>query len=176
MEEWKIIEEFPDYAVSNLGRIKRIRDGNTQSRVKAGKILKLNYKKNGYVYICLCRDNKKYYRRVHRLVLEVFKPICNIRNLQCNHKDGDKSNNKLDNLEWMTAKENQRHAFEKGLRIDYGENNNFSKLIEENVIEIKKLLKNNVSGIKISKLYNVSTSAISAIKTGRNWKHIKEIK
>ena len=88
------------YQVSNLGNIRNI---------KTGRIMKQHKTKEGYMRIALCKNNKykKYY--VHRLVLETFKPNSN-NELQVNHIDENKENNTLENLEWMTAKENANHG------------------------------------------------------------------
>lgn len=62
----------------------------------------------------LINGKKKTYR-AHRLVLMAFKPVDNMENLEVNHIDGNKKNNKLENLEWCTSSENQIHAFKTGL-------------------------------------------------------------
>ena len=97
-EIWKTIEEFPMYEVSNLGRIQ-----NTTSK----KILRATIK-SGYHNICLTNNNYRKTCKVHRLVAMAFIP--NLENKSdVNHKDKDKLNNKLSNLEWMTRKENCIH-------------------------------------------------------------------
>jgi hypothetical protein len=97
-EIWKTIEEFPIYEVSNLGRVK-----NTNSR----KILRANIK-SGYYNICLTNSNYRKTCRVHRLIAIAFIPNPENKS-DVNHKDKDKLNNKLSNLEWMTRKENNSH-------------------------------------------------------------------
>jgi len=97
-EIWKTIEEFPIYEVSNLGRVK-----NTSS----GRILSPTIK-TGYYHAFLTNNNYKKTCKVHRLVAIAF--ILNPENKsEVNHKDKDKLNNKLENLEWMTRKENCLH-------------------------------------------------------------------
>jgi len=81
--------------------------------MKFGKRRKLSggINKKGYEYVVLCFDGKMYNKRVHRLVAEAFIP--NPENKpQVNHKDGDKLNNYVDNLEWMTNQENVTHSYE----------------------------------------------------------------
>lgn len=107
MEDWKEIKDFEGiYEVSNLGNVKR---------VKTQQILKLRKHSAGYFSVCLWKEGKDYYRFVHRLVASAF--IENTDNKkEVNHKDGVKTKNTVDNLEWVTPKENQRHAVTIGLR------------------------------------------------------------
>ena len=87
-------------------------DGKVYSKVR-NIYLKLNNKKNGYVYVTLQVKNKKYTKRVHRLVAEAFIP--NPQNKPfVNHIDGNKSNNVVQNLEWVTGSENNIHAMNLG--------------------------------------------------------------
>jgi len=97
-EIWKTIEEFPIYEVSNLGRIK-----NSISK----KILRANLK-SGYHHVCLINTNYRKTCSVHRLVAIAFIPNPENKS-DVNHKDKDKLNNELSNLEWMTRKENNSH-------------------------------------------------------------------
>jgi hypothetical protein len=97
-EIWKTIEEFPIYEVSHLGRIK-----NTIT----GRILSPTVK-SGYYHACLTNNNHRKTCKVHRLVAFAFIPNPENKS-DVNHKDKDKLNNKLSNLEWMTRKENNSH-------------------------------------------------------------------
>ena len=100
-EIWKTIDNFENYQISTCGRIKN----------KKGEILKPQKNIYGYLNIILYKrqPNKKTLiksLRIHRLVLENFKPCKNMDKLQVNHIDHDRTNNHLDNLEWTTPKEN----------------------------------------------------------------------
>ena len=98
-EEWRIIEEFPNYSVSNLGRIKN----NSNDYILIG-----GRDKNGYRQVTLQGKNKQFSRRVCRLVAKAFIP--NPDNLpHVNHKDEDVSNDNLYNLEWCTVAYNNNY-------------------------------------------------------------------
>lgn len=125
MEEiWKPIKEYEDlYEVSNLGRIKskdRItRNGKSNYCIKKGKILKIGSNSLGYAIIGLWKDKKQRFFQVHRIVAETF--IKNSENKkEVNHKDGNKRNNNIENLEWVTRSENVKHAIKHGLLIIKG--------------------------------------------------------
>ena len=105
------------YKVSNDGRV---------FSVKRNKILKPKVTKDGYFEVCLfnSHNNSRCYKRVHRLVAETFIP--NPENkTQVNHKDGDKTNNCVSNLEWNTPKENIMHGVKNGLINVIGNLDNF---------------------------------------------------
>ena len=107
MEIWKDIAGYEgDYQVSNLGRVK--------SLYKGERILKPKRHTGGYLQTALYRNSKADYRFIHRLVAEAF--ISNPENKPTvNHLDGDKTNNRTDNLEWSTQHENNQHAVTTGL-------------------------------------------------------------
>lgn len=148
MEIWKNIEGFENlYQVSTYGRIKSLGNGNsTNTNTKQKRILKTNLSKNGYEKIKLFKDGKRYYFNVHRLVALTF--LANDFNKsEVNHKDGNKINNNISNLEWVTASENQLHAFKYGLqKSKTGKDNKQSKAVKQldlngNVIRIFDSLK-----------------------------------
>jgi len=110
MEDWKTIAEFPNYDVSSLGNIRNN---------KTGKPLKI-CAKAGYYHVGLVNDNCKKTLKVHRLVAQAF--IENTENkLEVNHKDKNKLNNCIPNLEWMTRRENNIHRCE-GVKITCNKN------------------------------------------------------
>ena len=132
--------------------------------------------KNGYVKNGLVLKNGKsrhFFR--HRLVMMCFAPNEKADELQVNHIDGDKTNNKLENLEWCTNRENQMHAIKMGLKVSLkGEKNPASKLTEEQVMDIITDLLNHVPYSVLTQKYNVKKSTISAIKNKRNWKYLTQ--
>ena len=93
---------------------------------------------------------------------------------EVNHKDGNKKNNCVTNLEWWTGEYNLNHARSNGLINGLkGEKNGRSKLNDSQILEIREKFKNGEKIAKISRDYNVSWTLIKFIVTGKNWKHIK---
>jgi len=101
MEEWKTLERIPKYEVSNYGKIRSTKN----EKVKLLKVCVNNW---GYELVCLSDGKKRYTSYIHRLVAEVFIPTTN-KALVVNHKDKNKKNNIVNNLEWTTVMENMWH-------------------------------------------------------------------
>jgi hypothetical protein len=143
------------------------KQGNVYSKGK-----KLNPPKytNGY-YVQKIYLNGKYVRiGVHRMIAHVFIP--NPQNKPfVNHINGIKTDNRVENLEWVTSHENHIHAMNLGLKAK-GEGHGCSKLKMEDVYKIKTMLKEGMPQRKISKLFNVGQSAITDINLGKTWKHL----
>ena len=130
MENWKPIEGFENYKISNTGRVK----GN---HFKSHKDLNPANNGRGYLTVCLYKDKKQKRMSIHRLVALHF--IDNPYNKpDVNHKDGIKANNHIDNLEWVTKSENMRHGFDLGL-FDNSRQKSSERLI--NYMRIKRELK-----------------------------------
>lgn len=111
-EIWKDIAGLEgEYAVSNFGRVKRLKkEGNINDC-----LLKLHQDKHGYVWVSLPRKNKFRTVLVHRLVAGMFIPNPMLYK-EINHIDGNKTNNNVYNLEWCTRSQNVKHAFAMGLK------------------------------------------------------------
>jgi hypothetical protein len=113
MENWKPIEGFEIYEVSDLGRIKRVLPGGS-NRAVVGAILKPRPNPKGYLCVVLCKNNIDHPRKVHRLVAKAFVP--NPLSLsQVNHKHGNKKDNRATELEWRSNRGNMQHATVLGL-------------------------------------------------------------
>lgn len=105
IEQWKPVEGFENYEVSNLGRVKSLNYNRTDKE----RILKPKKEKNGYLRVCLCRNGKHKWLSVHRLVAIAFIP--NPEGFeQVNHKDEVKTNNCVSNLEFCDAKYNNSYG------------------------------------------------------------------
>lgn len=115
-------------------------------------------------------DNKKQTFRLHRLVMMAFNPVENMDELEVNHKDGNKKNNKLENLEWCTSSENQKHAFATGLqKARRGEKSNFAKLTEEDIKLIFELRKKGLTQKAIGEIVGCTDSNVAYILRGKTW-------
>lgn len=96
-ETWKQIKDFPKYEVSDLGNVRNF---------KTKRVLRPYISNTGYKMVCLRKDNKQRTVTLHRLVLKTFDPLEDDSIYLVNHKDWNKTNNKLENLEWVTHSQN----------------------------------------------------------------------
>lgn len=174
-EEWKDVVGYEGfYQVSNLGRVKSmdrvIKRRKYGQFKKYGVILVLNVGYRGYVDTKLHKNGVKMGKLVHRLVAEAFIP--NPENKPVvNHKNGDKEDNRLCNLEWATYSENSQHAIDTGLTpIPKGVASGKTTLTNEKVLAIcSELDKYERSQKSIAEEYGVSVGCIGDIHTGARW-------
>ena len=171
IEIWKEIKGYYGlYEISDLGRVK------SYNRL-LGEFLKPGRSSSGYLTVCLSNKAKRTSWGIHKLLAIHFFP--NKENKKyVNHKDGDKINNSLNNLEWCTSKENALHAWRTGL-VKRQE----KKLKTDDVKTIKCMLKNRnevseIQGFRLSdafiaRLFEVSVATIYDIKKGRTWSNIR---
>lgn len=156
IEEWRPIPDFPKYEVSNLGRAR----STMHSWSGLPKLMTPFQMRDGHLRVCLYKDHKQYIFYVHRLVLLVFvSPPTELNNI-CHHKDGNKVNNRLDNLEWSNNSSN----------VIASDITNGRKLDIEKVKMIRKMTVNRISRSTLAKMFNVSCGTISHINTRRTWK------
>ena len=177
-EIWKDIKGYEGcYQVSNLGRIKsldRMTNNQYGEYFMKGRILKNSIiKDKGYCRVSLNNGDGKISKRVHRLVAEAFVP--NPENKpEVNHIDGNKQNNRADNLEWCTNKENIEHSIRTGLKKHCkGCSNILSKFTEEDVKFIRKNYKKRdpvYGGVALAKRYNCCTRTIYDVVTKKHYK------
>lgn len=139
---------------------------------KSGKLLTVHKsdKTRPYPYVSLFKNNKVYHKMIHRLLAEHF--IDNPDNKpEVNHKDGNKYNYSIDNLEWSTPLENLQHSIQNNLTNNLGgELSRNVKLTQFQVDIIRARIANGESQNKLSQEFEVHRSTINKIATGRNWK------
>jgi len=170
MEIWKSIVGYPDYEISNAGRVKSLSRINLRGFTLKEKIIKGGIDTSGYNHIPLRHKGVRKSLSVHRLVALHFIP--NPDNLpEVNHKDGNKLNNNDWNLEWNTRSENMKHAYINYLCKDKsGIGNGRAVLCEVDVLEIRK---SKIRPIRLlAEEYNVSPSCIESIIKRKTWNHI----
>lgn len=171
MEVWKDIKGYENYKVSNFGNVigKKIKT-NFGVGYKIYDERKINpwLDKKGYNYIDISiYPNKKRFL-LHRLVAKHF--LDNPNNYpQVNHKDGNKSNNHVDNLEWCTSKQNINHAIKTGLLKFSGCDNYRSELSKNDVLEIRK---SKLTQRELSEKYKISQTGVSRIKSYKTYKNV----
>jgi len=153
-EIWKDINGFEGYyQVSNLGNIKSLQRKDICGRAIHEKILKQQLDKDGYPRITLRLNGKRFNsKHIHRLVAEAFIEN-NDSTLQVNHKDLNKLNNSIENLEWVTGKENMQHAYDNGVI-------NITTPSKIGVMKIKKRIK----CIETNTIYNSIRDAANELK------------
>lgn len=122
---------------------------------------------SNYFQIELTKNENVKKHLIHRLVLLTFNGESK---LDVNHKDGNKLNNRLDNLEYVTKSENTKHAYDNKLMTRKGTKHNNSKFSKKDLKKVKKLLSQGMLQKNIAKIFNVDSSTISKIKTNVTYK------
>jgi hypothetical protein len=177
MEEiWKEIPGFEGYyEISNLTRVRSVSriiyDKKVGIKNLKSRILKpANFM--GYRRVLLCYKGQRVNKLVHRLFAQVFIP--NPENKpEVNHIDGNRSNNSLENLEWVTHRENMHHSVLTGLHWSKkGEEHFSARLTNIDVIQMRKDRNNGMTYPEISKKYNVTKSTASHACYGTTWSHL----
>jgi hypothetical protein len=168
-EEWKKIVEYPNYSVSNLGRVRN----DVRGRIRKTTISKVGYERIGLRPSKNPNTHQPDYKVLHRLVAKAF--IDNPLNLpQVNHIDGNKLNNRPANLEWCTPSHNIQHSYDIGLNIHtHGSKHFASKITEEDVKKIRSLYKSGeFFQYEIAGMFGINQQNVSLICSGKAWAHV----
>lgn len=159
-EVWKQFEDTI-YSVSSTGAVRR------ELRV----INQFPGGTGGYMMVNIYHKGDNRLLAVHRIVAQTFLPNPELKRT-VNHKNGNKLDNNVENLEWSTYSENLKHAVDTGL-TQRGSTKVNAKLNELQVEEIKLMLASGRTNTDIAMKYNVHCATISEIRQGRTWKHVR---
>lgn len=166
-EVWKAVVGYEGvYEVSSLGRVKRVAPGGN---AVVGRIRKPS-DCHGYTFVALHRNGKRRPYRIHRLVMAAFiGPLPEGK--QANHKNGDKTDNRPENLEYVTPSENRLHSTRilgKGIRQSHGN----AKLRDHDIPAIRAHLAAGETLKAIGDRFGVTFNCINHIKHGRTWSSV----
>lgn len=171
--EKRISDLYPDikdcYVIDDTGKIRNINTGN---------YIKINKNHNSYMRVSLMKKGGGTTSiQYHRLLMMLLKPVEGMEKLQINHIDGNKENNVLDNLQWVTSQENIHHAIKTGLTdFSYlqGEKTNLSHYTEKDAKLVIDLLKSNkYTDKEISKITGFPVrSFIAKIRRKETWTYL----
>jgi hypothetical protein len=157
-EEWRVIPSVPAYEASSLGRIRR---AAPYQSTFVGRILRTATARHGYVTVGLHR--RLLY--VHRLVAEAFHGPCP-DDCQCSHQDGDRTNNRADNLKWETRHNNEEKKVQHGTRIA-GVRAHNAWLTDDQVRLIRAHVAFGASMLGTSRVFGCSFSTVERIVKGK---------
>lgn len=167
IKELRRVPGFQEYAIDEHGNIFRAEPSRGTS---VGKQLKSTIGKDGYVRVVLWARNKPAAKTVHSLVAAAFispRPP----NLEVNHIDGNKKNNHVSNLEYVSRSENLLHRSSK-FGIGRGENNHRCKITKEVVLQIRELHSKGFGYKRLSRHFNLSWGLIRSVVTRKTWSHV----
>jgi len=155
-----------------IGHYQINKDGIVRS-IKFKKIVYLKtYKNNnGYIRVHLFKNNKVYYFSLHRLIMLTFKPDEYFEGAIVNHKNEIRDDNRLDNLEWCTHKENSKHSYKNHINNVPRKEKHYRSKINQKIANIIKLaIKNNyLNSNELQNIFNIKGTTISHIINNKRW-------
>lgn len=168
-EEWRDILEYENYyQVSSFGRIRSVerdvlrKDGIWQ-HCKSYILIPFQGTTCNYLSIQLCKNNVTKKFLIHRLVAIAFLGLVRGYGLEVNHKDGNRHNNRLDNLELVSHQENIDHSIAHNLKNDYGEKSTNAKLTNKQASEIRDKWMKGMLQVDLAEMYGVAKQTICNI-------------
>lgn len=174
-EEWRIIHDFPNYAVSSLGHVMR---AIPSTRSEVGHLLAIRINQWGYHLVHLRSNTRDTHRPIHRLVAAAFLGPCP-PNHEVNHLSGNKSDNAVTNLQYVTKSENHRHAYRFDLRSHVGSKHPRATLTEADVLLIRAVQRTTLSNIAwghqkrtLAARFGTTVRVIETIRSRQNWTHV----
>jgi hypothetical protein len=170
METWKPVVGWEEvYEVSDFGRVRRI---GCASGTHRGRLLRPRPHSHGYLSVSLCRNSKAKSFLIHRLVAVAFLGHFPNEKPEINHKNGNKSDNSLSNIEWATRSTNNLHAFrELGRSRPIGEAHPRAKLTRDQINEIRRLYdEEGKSQSVIASQFGISGAWCNRIVNDKGWK------
>lgn len=171
-EEWRPVVGYEGYyEISSIGRIRSagLGRGIAAGRIKKPKVV------NGYLATYLRKNGTRKWFKVHRLVLCAFVGPRPTDKHECNHINGVRDDNRVENLEWVTRYENMQHAKNvlKSIKTRRGEDSCRAKLTEKKVREIRERKSRGETYPALAKCYGVGENAIYRIVKRHKWKHVQ---
>lgn len=169
-EEWRQVEDWPSYAVSNYGRVKRLSTPTSKRSERLRKPIIVS----GYLAVTLTTEHgARRVQTVHRLVAYAFLGPPPHPSMEVNHKDSDRKNAKVENLEWVTRSQNHEHAYQFGFACAKGERNGGAKLTDAAVISVRSRNAQTASERRvIAKELGISYATVCDVISRRTWSHI----
>jgi len=173
-EEWRVVDDWPYYEISSLGRVRSYHTSGVTRRTDVPRLLKANFSGSGYLFIVLSENGKHKMRYIHALVATAFhgpRPVAN----EVNHKDGVKANNRASNLEWVTRSENGKHAIRTGLRKMIeplrGQDHPRAKLTQQQADSIRRIYQEQKIGkASLAKKFGVTKIVVTNILSGYSYR------
>lgn len=177
-EIWRVVPGFEaSHEVSSLGRVRTIERKvpcrwGAMRRVRQ-RVLRFHETGDGYLGITLSFEGRQPRQPVHRVVASAFLGAAPSALHEINHKDGDKANNRVGNLEWVTRSENGLHAYANGLSVSRkGSLHGRAKLTDEQVEEMRSMA-GTVTQREIGRRFGVSERHAGRIVSGERWSHVE---
>lgn len=177
IEEWRPVVGYEGYEVSNLGRVRswlkpgRQWSGMVRQRRTVPRMLAPAKFRTGYLMYSLVGESAAKYLLASRLVAMTFIP--NPEGLpQVNHKNGVKGDNRVENLEWISRSGNRQHAVDV-LGLGRGERHGCARLTEDDVRQIRNMIREGMSNKKIASQFGVHPKHVWSIKVAKSWRYFQ---